>query len=246
MAFQTVFKRYELKYLLTLRQKEAVLKAMGAHMEPDKYGKTTIRNLYFDTPNYLLARRSLDKPVYKEKLRLRSYGRSGPDSTVFVELKKKYKHVVYKRRISMPEREAMDWLAGRTADPRHTQISGEVAYALAYYGDLRPVVYLSYEREAYFAKEDSGFRITFDENILCRQSELSLGAQVYGLPVLPEDRVLMEIKCAGGIPLWLTRVLTQERIYKTSFSKYGTAYEKYLLPQQITVARDQKEAKHHA
>ncbi len=112
MAFQTVFKRYELKYLLTKEQKEKILRAMEPYMAMDQYGRTTIRNIYFDTDNYRLVRHSIEKPAYKEKLRIRSYSKAEPESTVFVELKKKYKKVVYKRRISMPEEEAMEWVLG--------------------------------------------------------------------------------------------------------------------------------------
>ena len=111
MGFQTVFQRYELKYMLTLEQKEKILRAMEPYMKLDKYGRSTIRNLYYDTDSFRLIRHSLEKPVYKEKLRVRSYTRAGADSTVFVELKKKYKRVVYKRRVSLPHTEALDWLA---------------------------------------------------------------------------------------------------------------------------------------
>ena len=229
MAFQTVFKRYELKYLLTTRQKQKVLSAMAPHMQPDQYGRTTIRNLYYDTDTYLLIRRSMEKPEYKEKLRIRSYSRADADSTVFVELKKKYRHVVYKRRLALPEAQAMDWVGGGQC-PVSTQISGEIDYFLEHYGALRPTVFLSYEREAYYSKEGSDFRVTFDDRILCRQEELSLQSDVYGTEILPEGKVLMEIKCSGGIPLWMTRVLSAERIYKTSFSKYGTAYQTLIFP----------------
>ena len=204
---------------------------MKPHMKPDQYGRTTIRNLYFDTDTYLLIRRSIDKPVYKEKLRIRSYSQTDPNSTVFVELKKKYQHVVYKRRISLPEREAMQWIRGEQPCPKRVQISEEIDYFLDFYKTLRPTVFLSYEREAYYAKDDSNFRVTFDDNILCRQEELSLRSEVYGTPILPEGMVLMEIKCSGGIPLWMTHVLSEEGIYRTSFSKYGTAYSAMIFPQ---------------
>ena len=230
MAFQTVFKRYELKYLLTLEQKEKVLEAMEPYMKLDKYGRTTIRNIYFDTDTYLLIRRSIEKPTYKEKLRIRSYSRATPDSTVFVELKKKYKHVVYKRRISLPEEEAIKWIEGVRHCHKDTQISEEVDYFLKYYETLHPAVFLSYEREAYYTKEKSDFRVTFDDNILCRLEDISLESSVYGTPLLPEGMVLMEIKCSGGIPLWMTHVLSKEQIYKTSFSKYGTAYQTMIFP----------------
>ena len=231
MGIQTVFMRYELKYLLSSQQKQRVLEAMEDFMEPDRYGRTTIRNLYFDTDHYRLIRRSLDKPAYKEKLRLRSYGPAGPDSAVFVELKKKYEEVVYKRRVSLPQRQAMDWLLGQEKCPLDTQIAREVNYFLNFYQTLRPAVFLSYERQAFFAKDGSDFRVTFDENILCRQESVSLEAPVYGTPILPEGKCLMEIKCSGGIPLWMTQVLSREKIFKSSFSKYGTAYQTLIYPQ---------------
>ena len=240
MAFQTVFKRYELKYLLTEEQKQKVLAAMKPYMELDQYGRTTIRNIYFDTDSYRLIRRSIDKPAYKEKLRIRSYDKAPPESTVFVELKKKYKHVVYKRRVSLTEREAMAWMHG-TAHDRHgnAQISEEVDYFLRYYKTLRPAAFLSYERTAYYATDGTDFRVTFDDTILCRQEDLSLESDVYGTPLLPEGMTLMEIKCSGGIPLWMTRVLSEEHIYKTSFSKYGTAYQTMIYP-----TLTQEEARH--
>lgn len=231
MAFQTVFKRYELKYMLTLEQKQRVLKAMAPYMKLDKYGRTTIRNLYFDTNSYLLIRRSIEKPVYKEKLRIRSYSKADANSTVFVELKKKYKHVVYKRRISLPQAEAMKWLLGEKHTDKYTQISNEIDYFLDYYGMLHPTVFLSYEREAYYSNDGTDFRITFDDNILCREDDLSLQSDAYGTPILPEGKVLMEIKCSGGIPLWMTHILSKEKIYKTPFSKYGTAYRTLIFPQ---------------
>ena len=123
MAFQTVFKRYELKYLLTKDQKQKVLAAMEDYMSRDQYGRSTIRNLYYDTDNYLLIRRSMEKPAYKEKLRIRSYSQA--DATVFVELKKKADGIVYKRRIPLPNEQAMAWLSGEMPCPVHTQITEE-------------------------------------------------------------------------------------------------------------------------
>ncbi|MCM1258744.1 MAG: polyphosphate polymerase domain-containing protein [Roseburia sp.] len=236
MAYQTVFKRYELKYMLTEEKKSKVLEAMAPHMALDEFGRSTIRNIYFDTDNYHLIRHSIEKPAYKEKLRIRSYSQAASGSAVFVELKKKYQHVVYKRRVSMPEKEAMAWVCQRHHCSMASQISEEIDYFLDYYGALQPAVFLSYEREAYYSKDNSDFRITFDNNILCRQCDLSLRSQVYGAPILPEGMVLMEIKCSGGIPLWMTRALTEECIYKTSFSKYGTAYQTIIFPQLTEVA----------
>ena len=230
MAFQTVFKRYELKYLLTCEQKERILAAMEPYMALDKYGRTTIRNLYFDTDTYRLIRRSIEKPLYKEKLRIRGYSKADAESTVFVELKKKYEKVVYKRRLPLTEREAMAWVNGNSPCPVNTQISREIDYFKSYYGPLHPSVYLSYEREAYYEKGGGDFRVTFDDNILCRTENLSLCAEVGGESILDAGLVLMEIKCSGGIPLWMVDVLSRERIYKTSFSKYGTAYRDLIFP----------------
>ena len=238
MAYQTVFKRYELKYMLTLEQKKIILDAMEPYMALDRFGRTTIRNIYFDTDSYRLIRHSIEKPAYKEKLRIRSYHQANPNSTVFVELKKKYKQVVYKRRVSLSEKEAMEWMFRQRHCQMDTQISEEIDYFLDYYETLHPVVFLSYEREAYYAKDNSDFRVTFDDTILCRQEDISLESDVYGTPILPEGMVLMEIKCSGGIPLWMTQVLSKEHIYKTSFSKYGTAYQTMIFPKL-------KECAHH-
>jgi len=229
VAYQAVFKRYELKYLLTKAQKERVLAAMEPYRRLDKYGRTTVRNVYFDTDSYRLIRRSMEKPVYKEKLRLRSYRKSTACEGVFVELKKKYKSVVYKRRLLMPEDKAMDWLCGNGTVP-DSQIAREIAYFKDFYSGLRPAVFLSYEREAYYSLDGGDFRITFDDNILCRQTDLSLSAEVGGTAILPEGKVLMEIKTAGGIPLWMTHCLTEQKLYKTSFSKYGTAFASLIFP----------------
>ena len=231
MAFQTVFKRYELKYMLTPLQKEKILEAMSPYMQLDKYGRTTIRNIYFDTDNYRLIRRSIEKPAYKEKLRIRSYAQATADSTVFVELKKKYEKVVYKRRLPLFEADAMSWVCRENPCPVNTQISREIDYFIDFYGKLNPTVFLSYEREAYYDKGGGDFRVTFDDNILCRQTDVNLCSTTYGTPILSEGKVLMELKCSGGIPLWMVEVLSRERIYKTSFSKYGTAYSTLIFPE---------------
>lgn len=234
MAFQTVFKRYELKYMLTYAQKERLLKKLSPHIQLDKYGRTTIRNIYFDTDDYRLIRHSIEKPVYKEKLRIRSYARSSADSIVFVELKKKYDGVVYKRRLPLCERDAMAWVCGGRACPLDTQISREIDYFIHYYEGLKPSVFLSYEREAYFDQSGGDLRVTFDDTVLCREQDISLRSPCYGEAVLPEGNALMELKCSGGIPLWMVEALSGEGIYKTSFSKYGTAYSTFIFPKWIT------------
>ncbi len=231
MSSQTVFKRYEYKYMITEKQKNSVLKAIKPYMEIDKYGRTVIRNIYYDTKTYLLIRRSIEKPTYKEKLRIRSYGPTTADGNVFVELKKKYKSVVYKRRVSLPYCEAIDWIQGTNHCHKYSQICNEIDYFINHYETLRPTVFLSYEREAYKTLEPSDFRVTFDENILVRQDNLDLRDEAYGTPILPEGKLMMEIKCSGGIPLWMTEVLSREKIFRTSFSKYGTAYRALIFPE---------------
>ena len=231
MAIQTVFKRCEMKYMITTAQREFIVAEMEPYMTPDLYGKTTVRNIYYDTDTYLLVRRSIEKPVYKEKLRIRSYEQANPDSIVFVELKKKYKNVVYKRRLSMPEEAAMRWVCGEHLHCMHNQISEEVDYFISYYQNLQPAAFISYEREAFCAKDKSDFRVTFDDNILARQKDMSLESEIYGVPLLPEGKTLMEIKCSGGIPMWMSKTLSEEHIYKMSFSKYGTAYRNLIYPE---------------
>jgi len=224
MADQMIFKRYEIKYMLTRKQYLAVLERMKSQMIADEHGRSTILSLYFDTPDFLLIRRSLDKPMYKEKLRLRSYGVATHDTTVFIELKKKYKGVVYKRRIGMPEMEAMNYLLD-DQKVLYNQIEAEIDYTKKRYINLLPRVLLSYEREAYYAKDDHEFRVTFDQNILWRDTDVNLTSGVGGEPLLIPGQVLMEVKAGGAIPMWFVKILTDLKLYKTSFSKYGTAYK---------------------
>lgn len=228
MSYQDIFKRYELKYLITKEQKELLLKAMESCIQPDVYGRSLVCNIYFDTPDFVLIRRSLESPVYKEKLRARCYGRAHSDSQVFLELKKKYKGVVYKRRVDAQERAAMDYLLRGRPLGQHSQITEEIDYFRRMYRGLAPAVYLSYEREAFCGRQDRELRITFDENILWRRDNLSLCTEPCGRAVLEPGSVLMEIKIASAMPFWLSRLLSENGIFKTSFSKYGRAYEQML------------------
>jgi hypothetical protein len=197
-------------------------------MIPDHHGMNTICNLYYDTPDYRLIRRSLEHPVYKEKMRLRSYGQAGPEADVFLELKKKYKGVVYKRRVRVHEEEAQDFMDRRSTLAVQNQISREMLYFRDFYQTLRPMVYLCYDRQAWYDPADRGFRMTLDRNILYRTTELTLASPPSGRAILSEEESLMEVKAEGGIPLWLTQLLSAEGIHKRSFSKYGKAYEQLL------------------
>ena len=230
MENQMVFKRYELKYLLSKRSRDTILRGMEPYMAPDRFFHSSIRNLYYDTPNYRLIRESLDKPVYKEKLRIRSYGPAGREEEVFVELKKKYESVVYKRRLEMPQEQAMEAMLGKAPLP-DTQIGREIGAALDFYRELMPRVFLSYERDAYHAL-GSDLRLTFDERLRWRTEELTLNAEPWGNPLLDDDLVLMELKITDSIPLWMVRLLSRLEIHKTSFSKYGAAYQQMMFGNQ--------------
>jgi hypothetical protein len=224
MKEQMVFKRYELKYLITKEQQAQIMEAMKPYMRGDEYGRSSICSIYYDTPDFLLARRSLEKPVYKEKLRVRSYGIATPDSQVFIEMKRKYDSEVYKRRVGMTETQARMYLAGE-GTPKTSQIIREIDYFRSLYPGLAPKVMICSEREAWYDANDEDFRLTFDEQIRWRDTELSLCKGIYGEEILPPGMTLMEIKTGTAIPLWMTRVLTENKITKTSFSKYGHAYQ---------------------
>ena len=226
---QQVFRRIEKKYMLTRPQREALLQAFQGHMQRDAFGRHTICNLYLDTDDFELTRRSIEKPVYKEKLRLRAYGVPGPEDTVFLELKKKYKGVVYKRRMELTCRQAMDYLLRGTRPDADSQIAHELDYALRLYAP-RPQVYLCYDREAYFCPDNPDLRITLDENIRFRTQQVDLMRGAWGTPTLPDGTTLMEIKIPGAMPLWLADALDAQRIFPCSYSKVGTVYEQFIQP----------------
>ena len=218
------FKRTEVKFLLTEKQRKAVEAAMAEYMKEDEFGESVIRNVYFDTDTGLLCRRSLEKPLYKEKLRIRSYCRLPEKGKAFLELKKKYKGVVYKRRITVDENEFYDYLEGRGAFPAEGQIAREIEYFCRMYKTIRPRMYLCYDRCAFYGNDDPDFRVTFDKNIRWRTDRLSLSEEADGEDLLGDGMSLMEIKAADAMPLWMVKVLTEQKIRKISFSKYGTAY----------------------
>ena len=231
-----VFRRRELKFLITQQQRHDLQRLLEEKMVPDKHGRSTICNLYYDTSDYRLIRRSIEKPIYKEKLRLRSYGRIEPGVDVFLEMKKKYKGIVYKRRIRVTQDQAMAFMERRGGLPQDSQIARELLYFRDFYKDLAPRVYLSYEREAWYDPQDSGFRMTLDQNIRYRTTELDLTQSYDGQSLLSPELSLLEVKASGGIPLWLTEHLSSQKIHKQSFSKYGTAYME-LLEQHLSESR---------
>ncbi|MBQ0042714.1 MAG: polyphosphate polymerase domain-containing protein [Lachnospiraceae bacterium] len=226
------FERYEKKYLLTKEEYEQVMSSLQNHMKVDQYGLSTICNIYYDTLNYRLIRESIEKPVYKEKLRLRCYGVPKQDTVSYVEIKKKYEGIVYKRRISLPYSEAYKWLSGDEKDinlsdesgNRH-QIEKEIAYFKEFYKDLQPACVLCYDRIALYGIEDKEIRVTMDSNIRWRTEDLDLLHGDQGSLLFDEDYYLMEIKVPKYMPEWLIRLLNDNKIYPTSFSKYGNVYK---------------------
>lgn len=220
-----VFQRRELKFLLSEEQCHIVEEALHRKMEPDPHGLNTICNLYYDTPDYRLIRHSLTHPVYKEKLRLRCYGIASPEADIFLELKKKYKGVVYKRRVRVTEQEAAAFMDRTGSLCKQNQISREILYFRDFYKTLRPRVYLCYDREAWYDPVDKGFRMTLDRNIRYRTQKLSLSEPFGGHEILRPGQTLLEVKAEGAVPLWLVELLSKEQIHKQSFSKYGKAYE---------------------
>ena len=227
-----VFNRYEHKYMLDRETFEKVIKIMDEHMVMDSHNKDhtpyTISNIYFDTPDDYLIRTSLSKPDYKEKLRLRAYGVPDGDSKVFLEIKKKFKGVVNKRRTKLQLAEAYTFLeSGKAPIPKdymNSQVLHELEYFLKIY-DLSPKLYLAYDRIAYFEKDNRDLRISFDMNIRSRRYDLALEKGDYGERLLLEDVYLMEIKTSLAKPLWLTHMLTEFDIKRTRFSKYGTEFK---------------------
>ena len=218
------FKRYEKKYLLSRKKYEALREVLDVHIKPDRFYQSTVMSIYYDTEDFALIRHSVEKPVYKEKLRVRSYNVPTSDGTVFVELKKKFKGIVYKRRVTMTAAQAEAYLAGRIPAPKQSQITHEIDWFLKFYDPL-PRVLIACDRQAYVALDDPELRITFDENLRWRDDDLDLTHGSHGAPLVDDDMVLMEVKIPGAAPLWLAHMFSELEIYSGSFSKYGTCYK---------------------
>ena len=225
---QCSFKRYEEKYMLTLEQQKDLLEGMKEHTRPDEYGETVNCNIYYDTDNWDLVRRSIEKPVYKEKLRVRSYGVPATGDPVFVEIKKKYDDVVYKRRTAVPSENSERYLAGDERLSPGTQIGNEIEWFQKMH-NAKPKVYIAYDRTSFIGTEDPELRITFDQDIRFRDYDLDLREGDYGEKMFSGDSVLMEVKIPGTTPLWLARLLSDIGAKPTSYSKYGTYYKDYIM-----------------
>ncbi len=227
-TIQNTFARIEKKYVISGRQYRALCGALAGRVEPDRFGSYTICNIYYDTPDYRLVRASLDKPVYKEKLRLRSYGTPGENDRVFVELKKKFDGVVYKRRTAMPLAQARTYLSSGIHPQANDQICREINWFLQFYRP-QPAVFLAYDRVAYTCPGTAGLRLTFDSRLRWRDTALDLSNGDAGNFLTGPDSRILEIKIPGAMPLWLSNILCDLKIYPSSFSKYGTYYKQEVL-----------------
>ena len=222
-----VMKRYELKYILSPAQTDFFREKVQGHMQVDKFGLTSIASLYYDTPDYRLIRASLEKPPFKEKIRLRSYGIATDDSPVFLELKRKAEGIVYKRRVQSTVPLVEKFFAGEGEICAGGQINRELTYFRDFYGVLVPSCLIIYDRTAYYEPEGD-LRLTIDGNPRYRADDLDLRVSMEGASLLPEGYSILEVKVQEAMPLWLTAILSEGRIYKTSFSKYGEAYRQQL------------------
>ena len=226
-----VMKRYERKYLLSGEQTDYLVKSLEGHMKLDQYGRTSIASLYYDTPNYQLIRASVEKPPFKEKIRLRSYGLATQESPVFLELKRKAYGIVYKRRVQTTIPLVEKFFAGSGDICAPGQINREITYFRNYYQTLVPACLIIYDRVAYY-EPGGDLRLTIDFNPRYRTEALSLAGSMDGIPLRPDGDTVLEIKVQEAMPLWLTRILDEGQIYKNSFSKYGEAFRQQLLNAQ--------------
>ena len=218
-----IFKRYEKKYLISRYEYDKLMSVIGEHLTPDVHGRNTICSLYLDTPDFLLIRNSIDAISYKEKLRLRSYGVPEFGKPIFFEIKKKYKGVVYKRRVSMTQDHAAEYIESGVI-PFDSQIMREIDYLMKFYRNPKPNVCILCEREAFFDKENPSVRLTFDENLRYRYGFPNSDNIAEGTPIVQNDEYILEIKTPGAMPLWLAQALSECKIYPRSFSKYAHAY----------------------
>lgn len=238
---QTAERRGELKYLMTEEVYRMFRAASQEYLEPDSFACSLVSSLYLDNDDNAIIRRSLEKPPYKEKLRIRTYvDEPGPGDTCFFEIKKKFKGTVFKRRVEMTLGEALSFCrngkrpeetltALSDADRRTAlQILQEIEWLFMLYGDLRPSFLVSCKRLSLKEKTTDSLRITFDRDLrwsFDRQREF-LGSATNAL-IDPASRI-MEIKSTKGMPFWLIEVLNELELRPQSFSKVGKSYGAWL------------------
>ena len=220
----SVMKRYELKYLLSKEQLAYFMASISRYMKIDKYGLTSIASIYFDTPDFRLINKSLEKPQFKEKLRLRGYGIVEPGKPTFLEVKRKCEGIVYKRRIALSEDEAFALIVSKEGKEKD-QISRELEAFMETYKHLEAKYMIIYDRLAYY-QDNSDLRITIDMNPRYRTYDLNLHTSMDGISLIEEGGAILEVKVQNSVPTWLSEILTKDKIYQTSFSKVGKAHLK--------------------
>lgn len=216
------FLRSEKKYLLDKHQYQELRKELENYVKADKFPSSKVYSIYYDNDDYCLITKSIEKPMFKEKLRIRSYGQLNDDDTVYVELKKKFDGVVYKKRTTAKYGDAIKNI--KDCDFKDVSTGNEIKHLISYYGDLKPKVFIGSNRFYFIGKQDNNLRITFDEDITYRIKDVYLNESNYDKKL--NDKCLMEIKVLGTIPLWLSRILDRLHIYSSSFSKVGNVFLK--------------------
>lgn len=230
------FERKEKKVIINKSDFPAFSEKIKEYLIPDKHNKGGIPydicNIYFDNSRGDVIRNSVSKPKYKAKLRLRSYGTPAIDDNVFFEIKRKTNKVGTKRRAIMPLKKVYDFLETGIIDENESYINRQVLHEIAYFietYDAKPKTYVSYRRYAFYSKDDPDLRITFDTDIISRRNDLRLELGDYGEPLIENDKMIIEIKFSGSIPLWLSHLLSDFGLSVGSFSKIGHEFCKNLL-----------------
>ncbi|MBD3917455.1 polyphosphate polymerase domain-containing protein [Paenibacillus sp. PR3] len=234
-----VFNRYESKYLMDSQSFQDIYNRLLQYMDLDEYNQNnqfyTISNIYYDTPQHSIIRNSLSKPKYREKLRVRAYGVPKQDAKVYVELKKKVYGLVNKRRTAMKLNEAYEFVRTGVAPEfmpyMNKQVIHEIQYFLQRY-ELQPAVYLAYDRIAMFCRGNRDLRITFDTNIRSRREDIRLEEGDHGEALMAPGLWLMEVKAEKTVPVWLAQLLSELRMFRTGFSKYGNEYRMNIRNEQ--------------
>lgn len=226
------FKRYERKYLVSKSKAQDFLSLVSDRLSFDAFcvggRKYRIYNIYFDTDDFAVIRESVSKPAFKEKARFRAYDNYAETGMGFLEIKRKIRGVVVKRRIALSEPDALRFVSTGVLPP---DLDGQMARELKWYfdcNDVGPRAYISYDRMAFFCTDDKNIRVTFDDNILYRTHDVSVLAGDDGQSLLPSDICILELKFAEAMPVWMASALSECEIYPHSFSKYGNVYKQLM------------------
>lgn len=230
------FNRFELKYLITLKQAELFKKALRAYLFADEHGngngRYALASLYYDSPDLRCYWEKVDGLRFRRKLRIRRYETDAPltaDTPVFVEIKQRLDKVTQKRRVILPYGDALRLCNERQLPdevaPEDETVMNEI-YAYLWQYNLRPVSIVRYERQAFIGTDyDLGLRVTFDTSLNYQVHQLLLEEEPSSLPMLPADRVVMEIKVNERIPYWLTEMIAAHNLKMIRVSKYCRSIE---------------------